>query len=421
MNKINPWKPRLSLILLSLFVAACTFTQPQPSATLQGRVLLWHAWPEPKAAALTAVLNRFQALYPEVVVKQQAFATPAALLSQFQTAAAAGLGPDLILAPSGWIRPLHEAKLIDNIAAVLPSTTIDRFWPAARTAMRYQGGIYGLPLAVETMVLYYDRRLVEQPPATLDELLAAAKDGQIVELSTTFVDAFWGVQAFGGQLLDSDGRVTLDQGGFAEWLAWLETARATPDLILEANRAALLERFIAGGVAYYVGQTNEYAAILAGRTPDPAAGNQAAVAQIGVAALPQGPSASAGPFLQTEGLLFSNVSSANQRVLALALAQFITNAEQQTTLMRTAGLLPANRRVQVNVALEPVIAAMLTQVRTAAPLPNSPLLDGGFRQGDSAYSQVLEGELDPVTAAANLAAALNESKDDGNTTNVLTR
>ena len=323
MNKINPWKPRLSLILLSLFVAACTFTQPQPSATLQGRVLLWHAWPEPKAAALTAVLNRFQALYPEVVVKQQTFATPAALLSQFQTAAAAGLGPDLILAPSGWIRPLHEAKLIDNIAAVLPSTTIDRFWPAARTAMRYQGGIYGLPLAVETMVLYYDRRLVEQPPATLDELLAAAKDGQIVELSTTFVDAFWGVQAFGGQLLDSDGRVTLDQGGFAEWLAWLETARATPDLILEANRAALLERFIAGGVAYYVGQTNEYAAILAGRTPDPAAGNRAAVAQIGVAALPQGPSASAGPFLQTEGLLFSNVSSANQRVLALALAQAI--------------------------------------------------------------------------------------------------
>jgi arabinogalactan oligomer/maltooligosaccharide transport system substrate-binding protein len=418
MNFCKQW---LSLLLLSLFVAACTVAQPQNPATLQGRVLLWHAWPEPKAAALTAVLNRFQALNPEVVVKQQAFATPAALLSQFQTAAAAGLGPDLILAPSGWIRPLHEAKLIDNIVTTLPSTTIDRFWPAARTAMRYQGGIYGLPLAVETMVLYYDRRLVEQPPATLDELLVAATDGQIVELSTTFVDAFWGVQAFGGQLLDSDGRVALDQGGLAEWLAWLESARATPDLILEANRAALLERFITGGVAYYVGQTNEYAAILAGRTPDPAAGNQAAVAQIGVAALPQGPSASAGPFLQTEGLLFSNVSSANQRVLALALAQFITNAEQQTTLMRTAGLLPANRRVQVNVALEPVITAMLTQVRTAAPLPNSPTLETLFRLGDSAYSQVLEGEIDPVTAAANLTAALNESKDDGNTTNVLTR
>jgi arabinogalactan oligomer/maltooligosaccharide transport system substrate-binding protein len=418
MNLCKQW---LSLLLLSLFVAACTFTQPQNPATLQGRVLLWHAWPEPKAAALTAVLNRFQALNPEVVVKQQAFATPAALLSQFQTAAAAGLGPDLILAPSRWIRPLQEAKLIDNIAATLPSTTIDRFWPAARTAMRYEGSIYGLPLTVETMVLYYDRRLVEQPPATLDELLAAATDGQIVELSTTFVDAFWGVQAFGGQLLDSDGRVALDQGGLAEWLAWLESARATPDLILEANRAALLERFITGGVAYYVGQTSEYAAILAGRTPDPAAGNQAAVAQIGVAALPQGPSASAGPFLQTEGLLFSNVSSANQRVLALALAQFITNAEQQTTLMRTAGLLPANRRVQVNVALEPVIAAMLTQVRTAAPLPNSPTLETLFRLGDSAYSQVLEGEIDPVTAAANLTAALNESKDDGNTTNVLTR
>lgn len=399
----------LSLLLLSLFVAACTFTQPSNPSNLQGRVLLWHAWPEPKAAALTAVLNRFGALYPEVVIKQQAFATLAEMLEQFQTAAAAGLGPDLILAPSGWIRPLQEANLIDDVATVLPATTVERFWPAARTAMRYQDGFYGPPVALDTMVLYYDRRQVEQPPVTLGELLAAATDGQLVELSTTFVDAFWGVQAFGGQLFGSDQQVVLDQGGFAEWLAWLERARETPGMILEANRAALLDRFIAGGVAYYVGQTSDYDAILAGRMGDPAAGNQAAIALIGVAPLPQGPNGSAGPFLQTQGLLFSRASSANQRTLALALAQFMTNAEQQTTLMRTVGIVPANRRVQVNATLEPVIATFIDQVRTAVPLPNLPALDTVFRLGDSAYSQVLEGEVDPVTAANTITAAVNES------------
>ncbi|MCE7984849.1 MAG: extracellular solute-binding protein [Caldilinea sp. CFX5] len=407
MNFCKQW---LSLLLLSLFVAACTFTQPQNPATLQGRVLLWHAWPEPKAAALTAVLTRFQALNPDVVVKQQAFATSAEMLEQFQTAAAAGLGPDLILAPSAWIRPLQEANLIDDVATALPATTVDRFWPAARTAMRYQDGFYGLPMALDTMVLYYDRRQIEQPPTTLDELLAAATNGQLVELSTTFVDAFWGVQAFGGQLFDSEQQVILDQGGFAEWLAWLERARETPGMILEANRTALLERFIAGGVAYYVGQTSEYDAILAGRTVDPAAGAQAAIAQIGVAPLPQGPNGSAGPFLQTQGLLFSKVSSTNQRTLALALAQFMTNAEQQTTFMRTVGIIPANRRVQVNATLEPVIATFIDQVRTAAPLPNLPALDIVLRLGDSAYSQVLEGEVDPATAATNITAAINESK-----------
>ena len=403
------WKPQISLILLPLFIAACTFAQPQPTSTLQGRVLLWHAWPEPKATALTAVLTRFGALYPEVVVKQQAFATPEELLSQFQTAAAAGLGPDLLLAPSPWIRPLQEANLIDDVSSALPTTTIDRFWPAARTAMRYQDGFYGLPLALDTMVLYYDRRLVEQPPTTLDELLAAATTGQLIELSTAFFDAFWGVPAFGGQLFDGDQRVMLDQGGFAEWLAWLEAARETPGMILEANRTALLERFIAGGVAYYAGQTSEYETIIAGRTVDPTAGAQAAVEQIGVAPLPQGPNGSAGPFLQTEGLLFSRASSANQRTLALALAQFMTNAEQQTTLMRNVGIVPANRRVQVNATLEPVIATFITQVRTATSLPNSSMLDAVFRWGDSAYSQVLEGEVDPVTAASNITAASNES------------
>lgn len=406
---MNVWKQWLSLLLLSLFVAACTFTQPTNSSTLQGRVLIWHAWPEPKAAALTAVLTRFQALYPDVVVKQQAFATPAELLSQFQTAAAAGLGPDLLLAPSAWLRPLQEANLIDDVGAALPATTIERFWPAARTAMRYRDGSYGLPMALDTMILYYDRRQVEQPPATLDELLAAATNGQLVEISTTFFDAFWGVQAFGGQLFNSGQQVSLDQRGFAEWLTWLETARAAPGMILEANRAALLERFVAGGVAYYVGQTGDYDTILAGRTADPAADKQAAVAQIGVAPLPQGPNGSAGPFLQTQGLLFSKASSANQRTLALALAQFMTNAEQQTTLMRTVGIIPANRRVQVNVTLEPVIATFLAQVRTAAPLPNHPALDTVFRVGDNAYSQVLEGEVDPMTAANEITTAINES------------
>lgn len=404
MNWCKRW-----LVFLLLLLVACSASAQQPTP-IQGRVLLWHAWTGEKATALTEVLARFHAISPDVVVKQQAFANADDMLTQFQVAAAAGLGPDLILAPSQWIPALRSAHLIDEIGYVLPGTTIERYLPAALTALRDGDRLYGIPVTVDTTVLYYDRRYVEQPVTTLDALLAAATRGQFVEISTTFVDAFWGVSAFGGQLFDAEQRVILDRGGFANWLAWLKDARETPGMILDSNRAALLQRFMTDGVAYYVGNTAEYGAIVASRTAlTTTAATLTPTEQIGVAPLPAGPNGNASPFLQTQGLLFSTVSSTNQRDLALVLAQFITNAEQQTSLMRSAGIIPANRRVRLNPSLEPVVTTFVTQARTALPLPNGTVLASIVRLGNDAYTQVLEGVADPATAAANTTVAMNEA------------
>lgn len=406
---MNLYKCWLALMLLLLLGTGCT-APDQPSATLAGRVLLWHAWSDQKAAVLTDVLARFQAIHPEVVVKQQAFANADELLAQFQIAAAAGLGPDLILAPSQWLPGLQAADLIDDIGLALPGTTVERYLPAALSAFYAGEKLYGLPVAVETTVLYYNRHSVVQPVTTLDELLAAAASGQFVEIGTAFVDGFWGVSAFGGQLFDAEQRVILDRGGFANWLAWLKDARETPGMILDSNRAALLQRFINNGAAYYVGNTAEYHTILTSRTAmTTTAEPQTPFEQIGVTLLPTGPNGSAAPFLQTQGLLFSTASSPNQRALALALAQFITNTEQQTSLMRGAGVVPANRRVRVNPSLEPVMATFVAQARAAVPLPNGPALAAILRFGNDAYTQVLEGVVDPATAAANATVAMNEA------------
>lgn len=144
MNLCIRW---LALILLPLLVAGCTASE-QSSTTIAGRVLLWHAWNDQKAAALTDVLARFQAIHPEVVVKQQVFANADEMLTQFQIAAAAGLGPDLMLAPSQWIPGLRAAELIADIGPALPGTTVERYLPAALNALRDGDGLYGVPVAV---------------------------------------------------------------------------------------------------------------------------------------------------------------------------------------------------------------------------------------------------------------------------------
>jgi maltose-binding protein MalE len=427
-------KSWISRILLLVFLAGCASTASPPSATLpdtlQGRVLLWHAWQGDEATLLATVIARFQALNPDVIVKTQAFTNQDELLSQFRLAAASGLGPDLILAPGEWIRPLQAADLIDEIGDEVEAPWLARYLPASILSLRYQKGLYGLPVTLETMILYYDRRQIEQPPTTLAELLTAASAGQLVEMSTAFLDAFWGVRAFGGQLFDAEQRVILDQGGFAQWLAWLKAARETPGMILESNRTALQERFVNDGIAYYVGSTREYSTILARKsgktaplvdgaaadsavattmTVTPPAIDPAIVDQIGVALLPNGPQGDAGPFLQVQALLFSRASSPNQRRLALALAHFMTNAEQQATLMREAWLIPANQRVQVNPSLEPVSDIFVRQARKALPLPNVAAMDAVLPLGNSTYAQVLEGLLDPATAAISMTADINDA------------
>ncbi len=409
--------PLLLCLLPLLLLTSCG--RPETNGTLGGRMLLWHTWSNGDAAALNDVLTTFQEIHPDVTIKQQQFADMEDMLTQFQVAADAGLGPDLLIAPGQQVRPLADAGLLSPIEAALDEPTVQRYDPAALDSLRYANGLFGLPTTMDTLVLYYDTTLVEQPAATLDALLAEAAQGRVVAMSTNFTDAFWGVQAFGGSLFDADHRVILDRGGFANWLAWLKEARDAPGMLLDSSREVLRNRFIEGNVAYYVGYASEYSMIIDG-TPEQKANaandNDApppgkAEEAVGVAMLPTGPTGGAAPFLTVQAFLFSAVSSDNQRTLALELAKFVTNAEQQSTLMRETRLIPANNRVRVNPRLNPLVAVFTAQARAAVPILNIPEMDAVFRFGGDAYTRVLEGVLDPAEASTTVTAAINEANN----------
>ncbi|MCB0124021.1 MAG: extracellular solute-binding protein, partial [Caldilineaceae bacterium] len=284
-------------------------------------------------------------------------------------------------------------------------TVVQRYDPAALDALRYREQIFGLPVAMDTLVLYYDTTLVAQPPTSLDGLLAEAAKGRLVAMTTNFVDAFWGVSAFGGSLFDDEGRVILDRGGFANWLAWLKEARDAPGMLLDSDRGVLRNRFVEDGVAYYIGYASEYTLIVEGTEENPGKGED----QVGVAVLPAGPTSGAAPFLNVQGFLFSSVSSDNQRAIALEFAKFITNAEQQSTLMRETRLVPANNRVRVNPRLDPVVASFTAQARAAVPMLNLPEMDAVLQYGGDAYTRVLEGVLDPAEASVSVTSAINQA------------
>lgn len=379
-------------IIFSVFLAACG-SDHADKTPLKTPLILWHSWDEKETAVLHELLNKFMVVYPDIHVIQAAF-PPDKLAQEFSTQARLGLGADIVMLPNSAVLTLAQSGLIQPIdERVDPAAYLS----AALNTLRYGGRLYGLPLSLRTTALYYNRALVNAPPKTLPELLEQAADGKSVGLNSSFYAAFWGIQAFGGQMFDEDGRVILNQGGFANWLSWLKKAQQSPNVILTNDPATLRSMFLKGQLAYYADRSELL----------PSLQQELGENVVGVAPFPAGTGKPSGPILETEALLLNAASSDEQAALALKLAQFLTNFEQQSELIRQLRRVPANSRVWVDPRIYPAVAGFSAQARTAVALPNLPQAADIESAGNDAYIQALSGVFDPQKAATMLTEQMN--------------
>lgn len=383
----------ITLMLLSSVLASCGGMRE--STVLEGRILLWHAWQGTEAETLNNLIEKFHDIYPGITVISSSYAA-ADLEQEFRDKSSQGLGPDLLIGEQMWIPALADDLLIQP----MDETNIDpeRYLTSALTTLRYQGKLYGLPLSVQTWGLYYNKRLVKtEPPHTLDALIEQAEGGVKAAINTNFADAFWGIQAFGGRLMDDNGRVVLNQGGFTNWLDWLVEAQNAPNIIMSSDGETLEQLFRDGEVAYYVGRSTKLHDFQETFGED----------NIGVAPLPSGPTDLAGPFLEAEPLLLSNASSPVQTKRALLLIEFLTNIEQQRKLAQQTGRIPANPQVRIDRRVSPAVAGFVEQSKSVAPLLLIPQTFDAIAMGQDAYVQTLEGMLTSVEAANRLTEHVN--------------
>jgi len=389
------WRRHLiPVALLFLALAVGCGAPPAPASDrLSGTIVLWHSLSDARAAALTTVVDRFTALHPDARVILRQLPSEAALLTEFQTTVQSGLGADLILTGSNAVNTLAASGAIRPLDSYVNNELAEQYLASALTTLRYDGRLYGLPFDLNTQVLYYDTDQVSAPATTLEQLAADARNGRVVLLNSRFRDALWGFRAFGAAPVDpQSGALTFNQGGFINWLTWLQQVRETPGFVLDPDQASLRQAFLDGRGAYYVGRASDLPTIYATLGE-----------RMGVAALPTGPSGSAGPMLSTTGFMVNAMSSEAQTDLAVELARFVTNAEQQSVLMRETLLVPANITTRISPGLFPAVAAIGAQARTAIALPNDAAAVSALATIATAFDGVLEG----LTRPADAALALN--------------
>lgn len=389
-SESNLMKTKLTIFILfflGTLLTACAAPEPEEAA-MNGRVLLWHEWQGVEAQLLNTLITEFRRLHPGVDVITVPVSA-GTIVNRFQDRSDSALGPDIMLLDAGSVYQLAEAGLIEDISGQI-ALGGHHYLSAAQIALQKGDELFGIPFAVDSQVLFYNREMVQSPPETLAELQDRVADGERIAMDANLMDAIWGLGAFGGSLFDDQGELTLSQGGFINWLDFLQQAQAQPGFILDTNIDRLREMFVAGETAYYVGPSSDLPllraafadiAMPAAETNEEAEGDSQEPALIelpleatdlvGVASLPVGPNDwQPSPVLQTDAFVFSRVSSPQEQALALELAEFLTNPQQQLRLAQEdIGRMPASAELRLNLNMPEAVLALIKQSRTAVSIP----------------------------------------------------
>ncbi|WP_319531312.1 extracellular solute-binding protein [uncultured Cohaesibacter sp.] len=142
----------------------------------------WQYIYETRVTAMDQLIEKFEAANPDITVKQVTFPY-ADYQTRIVAANMAGKGPDVMQLFYGWLDKFVAGGLLQPLPQdAFPHEQIEAdFFPIVE-AMQRDGEYYGLPTAVRSLALFYNKKLFEEagldpenPPKTLDELTAAAK------------------------------------------------------------------------------------------------------------------------------------------------------------------------------------------------------------------------------------------------------
>ena len=193
-------------------------------------------------------LNDYMAAHPNVKIEHSHFSTED-LRSQYQNAANAGGGPDLVYGPSDQVGPFSVLKIILPIETLVPADTLARFHPAAFDTL--DGHVWALPDQIGNhLILVYNKDLVPTPPATFEELIELAKkntvddngDGTPDRYGLVFEtnEPFWTVPfltGFGGWVMDAAGAAA-PAAGVSSFLP--QAARVATAAAISVRRAKVM-------------------------------------------------------------------------------------------------------------------------------------------------------------------------------------
>jgi len=362
------------------------------AGAITGNITLWHAYGTggSEEQALNQLITKIRTDNPtaKITVLQVPFDQ---VFNKFQTEAAAGGGPDLFTAPNDELGNEVRANLLMALDSKL-SGKLSSVAQLGVDGLKVDGKLYGVPMLFKAVALYYNKDKVPTPPKSTDELMTMLKAGKTLVQNENAYHMFGWSTAFGGSLMDTNGKCVADQGGWADAFTYnLGLKAAGAKFETDGGRADT--SFRAGQVDMIINGPwvlGDYKKDLG--------------AKLGVSPIPAGPKGKAGPLTGVDGWYINQSAKNVDGAIALALA--LTNADSQKVYADVAGDVPVRTDVTVS---DPLVKAFSDASATGFARPQSVEFGNYWTPFGDAVTKIIEGKSTPQAGISEACAAMNKA------------
>ena len=375
-----------------------------PEETVGGTINLWHAWKENEIESLNEVIAAFQAKNPDVQF-EVLYVPFDDLRGKYETAAATGGGPGVLIGAADWGPALFDAELIADVRGFTNAPFLAAINQAALGSVKYKGALVGLPETIKGVVMFRNSDIIADAPATYEDLVAAAQaatqdDVVGANLERGFFFSAAHLDGIGGQLMDSNGDPMFNDEKGVEWLNLLNSfTDAGPAEYYTDNDVNLFKAGKAGIIIDGTWNTASLAeAIGADKLvidPWPAFGEEGHLSG----------------YVQTENIYLNANTEGDDQMAAWKFMEFFLSPEAQAILAEPtkAGHIPAISGVELS---DPHMLQSVEAFAAGAVFPVIPEMGAYWGPMDTALQSVFDEGADPAevlqAAYDSIVAAIEE-------------
>ncbi|MEY2487462.1 MAG: arabinogalactan oligomer / maltooligosaccharide transport system substrate-binding protein ganP [Verrucomicrobiota bacterium] len=405
----------LGVILLP-YLVICLSGCVQKSDTRR-HVLIWHQKIGGERDLFHEQVARFNASHPDIVV-ETLYKENEELRNLFVIAAVAGQGPDIIYGPADNVGVFVTTRTILPLDEIFPPPFFARFVPQGMVRWKNAPWLAADQIG-NHLILVYNKELVTTPPRTLDDLVAIGQrltrdfngDGKMDQYGLTwnYREPFFFIPfltAFGGWVMDENGRPTLDNENTVRAIQFVLDLRdkykiipkegdyEIADMLFKEKRTAMIINGPWSWAGYHVPK------------------------EAMVAPLPLNSQTGlwCEPMISAKGYSV-NVNVANpKRPAVRSVIEFLTSAEVQMEMALKLATTPVDRAVVNSPAIQtnPVLIASMQQIEHGRPLPIVPQMRAIWEGMRGPYQLVMNGAITAKEAARRMQREAEKNIADSN-------
>ena len=370
-----------------------------------GEAVMWTDYTDSEEEDVDMFLAEFEEATGHTINREDV----ADLDEQLETSIPAGDGPGMWAWAHDWVGRFavrEEPEFLYDASDDI-EVDLDVYSGAAREAVQFDGGTFGLPFGSETVALFYNRNLVDEPPETIDEMVGIMEeyhnpaDGQY-GLAYPATDPYFAsgfIQVFGGDMYDEEAtEVTLDSQACIDGLELLEDT---------------LFNYIPADPGYgaQVPVFAEEVAPFAINGPWELGNFRNEVEDIGVAPLPTVDGNHPRSYSGIQMWYFSSALADDSGAIDAAVdwaEWYTTNSEVTLANAENHGLIPVHTEHAEEIDVSDEVLAFAEQVDHGVPIPTHPDMDSVWEPTTDALEQVFNGDATPQEALEDAAADIRD-------------